>query len=605
MRIRIRIVLVVVAAAIIPVMVSAWTTLGVHQEAMERQGKELRMTASHLAAELVQSEVDGAIEALTGLVGSIDWAGLSDDEREGALWLIFGQSEDIGTVLLIDADGQRYGPVANYAGEDNNFDWGKHPKYSPQDFDDFAKGVRDTLRPDEAVVISQPIMLSGKTALPVSFSIPGAGRSSWLAVAFSLEPLCQRFDDRRPSKTEAYLLDSVGGSICPQQHYSDQVRLAIVSSGSGELQFSSGENMEMVAGIAVNALGWRAVISQPLALAQAPQKEIRQRSLYWIGVGLLGAFLAGIYLAGGVAKPVESLKKAAEAVQKGDYEQRISVQSNDEIGALGLAFNSMSEELKRWNGELHNRVESRTAELRSAQEELLEARKMSGLASLTSGVAHEINNPLTGVLTLAQAMLRKAKKGESVRDPEATLGSIVREAQRIARIVAEMALLDEASSDGHIDSSVYSIINNAVKNSGPVLEKSKAEIKIEVDDSDSLVFGNAAQLTMVLSKIVDNGIQSMQSDKGVLTIRTRVVDQQLVVIEVEDTGCGIPRELYSKVFEPFFSTKINWEGTGMGLALAHQIVHAHKGKIAIQSELGIGTTISITLPLASKRSHLA
>ena len=229
---------------------------------------------------------------------------------------------------------------------------------------------------------------------------------------------------------------------------------------------------------------------------------------------------------------------------------------------------------------------------------------MAAVASLSAGVAHEINNPLAGVLTLTQILLRKAKQGKSVKDPVSVLSSIETEAQRIADIVAQMRTLERSGKEGFMDQDLGELVEGIAERFSEQAQDAGVEIVVERGEAPQRVFANLAQLNEAIGNIVDNGIKAMSEAPGILTVRLRDLDDELLVLEVEDRGRGIPDDVIPRIFDPFFTTKEHWRGTGLGLSVAHQIIGSHNGLIKVESRVGEGSCFKITLPKASQRSHL-
>lgn len=607
MKIRTRILLVVLFVAIVPVVVTAWTSLGVHQRAFDRKLSELRAKGAQYGADLAEAEVGGAIGSIFGLAQrSADWPRLSPEEFDGVLWLLFSQLEEIAAVAVKRPDGMLAGPIAYLQEGAAVGEWAGHPELDATTAKSFVGGLvaRDT--DSGKVAIGEPFVAAGQTMIPIAFpvSVSGSDEPWVVGIALGLGALCSKVQERRPPGASAFLLDKQGHRLCAASGLLSIGPEAILGKDSKqEVSLASESGTESIASAASNGLGWLSIIAQPRAIADAPKKEIRNRSLFWVALGVVGACVAGVLLAGGIAGPIRRLEDAATEVKGGDFEHRIEVDSADELGSLANAFNSMSDEIQRWNSELNERVDVRTRELRDAQEQLLEARKQAAVASLSAGVAHEINNPLTGVLTLTQVMLRRAKQDKPVRDPVRVLSSIEREALRIAGIVEQMRALDE-SEEILMDQDVHDLIDEVTRAHEKLAADAGIEVRVEHGEGVPLVYCSARRLKEAISNIVDNGIKSMSRAPGTLTIRTRHVDGQLVIVEFTDTGCGIAEDVRGKIFEPFFTTKSNWQGTGLGLSVAQQAVVSHNGVLKVDSVEGEGTTLTMTIPAATKRAHL-
>ncbi|HYK89225.1 MAG TPA: cache domain-containing protein [Acidobacteriota bacterium] len=323
--------------------------------------------------------------------------------------------------------------------------------------------------------------------------------------------------------------------------------------------------------------------------------------LIFLGIALLGVALVcgvAITIAGSISRPIHDMAEAAKRVAEGDYSAQVSVTSKDEIGYLAECFNRMVRELSKATQELRqlaenleSKVEERTAQLKAMQGHLIQTEKLAAIGKLAAGVAHEINNPLTGILTNSSLMLQDLPSNDARRDD---LQIIVDETLRCRKIVK--GLLDFARQTKPqkqaVDLNVVlEDVFNLVRN-----QASFHDIELELDQDRRLpaVMADKDQMRQVVLNIVLNAAEAMPNG-GKIRASTRSDPQtNQVQISVQDNGPGIPDEVKSKIFEPFFTTKRT--GTGLGLAIAYGIMERHKGAISIDSTPGRGTTISLRIP---------
>jgi two-component system NtrC family sensor kinase len=307
-----------------------------------------------------------------------------------------------------------------------------------------------------------------------------------------------------------------------------------------------------------------------------------------------------------VTRPVRELVKETQKISIGDLSNGLSIKTKDEIGQLSSAFSRMTldlrkldEKLLEWGKTLEQKVEQRTEELRKTQNQLLQSEKMSSLGKLAAGVAHEINSPLTGILTYS-SLLSKAKKED---DPEKEdLEVIVNETNRCKRIVK--GLLDfarqtepqKALSDLNevIDKSVNLISHQAA------MQNVKIEKKIKPNLPKMMI--DTGQIQQVFINILLNAIEAMPRG-GTLTVSSETKDE-MATIQFTDTGIGIPEENLPKIFDPFFTTKKIGKGTGLGLSVSYGIIERHQGKLEVKSQVGKGTTFTVRLPIIEKTSEI-
>jgi two-component system NtrC family sensor kinase len=321
----------------------------------------------------------------------------------------------------------------------------------------------------------------------------------------------------------------------------------------------------------------------------------------FLGITLLGVALVSgvaIKIAGSISRPIHAMAEAAEKVAGGDYSPHVEVTSQDEIGHLAECFNRMvrelsraNQELRQWAVNLESKVDERTMQLKAMQSHLIQTEKLAAIGKLAAGVAHEINNPLTGILTNSSLMLQDLPAGDS---REEDLQVIVDETLRCRKIVK--GLLDFARQtkphkqsvdmNGVLDD-VFSLIRN---------QASFHDIELELEQSPGLpmVMADKDQMRQVVLNIVLNAAEAMPNG-GKIHVSTRLkAETGEVQISIRDNGPGIPDEIKNKIFEPFFTTKKT--GTGLGLAIAYGIIERHRGTILIDSAPSRGTTITLGIP---------
>jgi signal transduction histidine kinase len=350
------------------------------------------------------------------------------------------------------------------------------------------------------------------------------------------------------------------------------------------------------------------LVSQPERTAFAEVRAVATRTWYWVGVSALLALIVGGALARDVAKSVRKLVAGTEKIAGGAYEARLDATGGDELADLALAFNKMaaeigraSDEIKRWNRELEGRVAEKTSELAAAQELMLRSRSLAAMGTLGAGVAHEINNPLTGVLGAAQLLLMELGSDHPARK---LLKDIEAQAQRIRAIVANLLRVAQKEvGDELVAIDLNRVVEDALMLVGESeLKKEKIELERRLDPLPQLR-GNPLLLQEAIIELVTNARRAMPKG-GRLTLATSADNGGLASLRVTDTGRGIEPGIIDKIFDPFFTTKDNWTSTGMGLTLVHKIVEEHKGTIRVDSRPGAGATFTMTFPVAQK-AHLA
>ncbi len=331
----------------------------------------------------------------------------------------------------------------------------------------------------------------------------------------------------------------------------------------------------------------------------------RKRAL---GGAAVAAVVLGL-LVGWVARrqlirPVAALVQATRRVASREFETEIPVTWSGELGALATSFNEMTSSLRHARNDLHalmadleRQVHDRTAALRSAQDQLVRSEKLSSLGRLSASIAHEINNPLAGILTFAKLMVRTLDQGPPDETTRKTLVKnlhlVQRETERCTAIVRN--LLDFARErpltvkDVDVNAAVeeaLQLLANPIQLNDLTLEKQLAPLPPVRAD-----FG---QLRQACVNVVMNARDALPRG-GRIWVETRVASGgRFVELVFRDDGPGIPKEVLPKIFDPFFTTKE--KGTGLGLSVVYGIVERHGGTIDIRSEPGSGTEVVIRIP---------
>lgn len=314
----------------------------------------------------------------------------------------------------------------------------------------------------------------------------------------------------------------------------------------------------------------------------ASRSLIQSLSLVALGL-LLSAAVLGVGLSRRVTRNLERLSDTAKEIGQGRFDVHVDVDSRDEIGTLASSFNDMASELK-----------ARERALLESQAQLVQSEKLAAFGQLGAGIAHEVKNPLAGILGYVQLSLRKL-------DPEtplhANLKIVEKETKRCRTIIDNLLKFtrQEKVAMERIDP------NQVAEDTAMLVDHQLGmhRIRLEKELAKELprIVGNANQLQQVLLNIILNAEQAMEGNPGTVRIETEGKGDR-VEIRVRDTGPGIPKEIQARLFEPFFTTKPAGKGTGLGLSVSYGIVKDHKGDIIIESEPGKGTCFILRIPAA-------
>ena len=264
------------------------------------------------------------------------------------------------------------------------------------------------------------------------------------------------------------------------------------------------------------------------------------------------------------------------------------------IGVLTAMLTDRVEKEERVRIKLNIAYQELVRRLRENEEQLIQAEKLTSLGQMAASIAHEINNPLAGVLVYTQLLSKKVAgdtfKKEEALDYLSKMESAVSRCSRIIRNLLDFARQTEPMLR-LVD--INQVIEQVLSMVGHQAQLQNVEVVKEFSPSLPKVMADFDQLQQIFTNLTLNAIQAMP-DGGRLTIRSAAVDGE-VRIDVQDTGCGISKENMGKLFTPFFTTKAKGKGVGLGLAVVHGIIERHEGRIKVQSEVGKGTTFSVYL----------
>lgn len=300
---------------------------------------------------------------------------------------------------------------------------------------------------------------------------------------------------------------------------------------------------------------------------------------------------SGLFVFLVVHRPVRRLRNGTLKVAGGDLTYRLPVETGDELGALATSFNHMTEELDRAHRELIERT----------QNSLIQSEKMASLGRLAATVAHELNNPLFGVVTYARLAIKQIKRNSLPIDEKETLTEkltvIERESRRSGDIVKNLLTFARQAPHKVAEQDLNILIGRAVAVIKHRLELQQVTFETTLDPELPKLLCDEGQMQQVLLVLLVNAADSMPNG-GSLHVASGVrAEHSEVYVTVRDTGTGISREAMPHIFEPFFTTKAETQGSGLGLAIAHGIIAQHGGEIAVKTELGKGTEFTIALPL--------
>ena len=318
----------------------------------------------------------------------------------------------------------------------------------------------------------------------------------------------------------------------------------------------------------------------------------------------------GVFIWLFVHQPVKALIKGTRHIASGDLSYRMPVRSRTEIGRLAESFNYMSGELKQarealtdWAETLEVRVDQKAETLRQAQAKLAQSEKLASLGSLSAVVAHEINNPLSGVLTytkLVRKILQTGARPDQIHDMLKYLEAMESETARCGKIVSNLLAFSRQSAISIEYADLNAILEKTLFLIGHKLELQGIALVKELQGGLPSVLCEPDQIQQAIFAVLINAVEAM-SDGGTVTVKsTGVTDDKSggmwIEITITDSGAGISNDVFPHLFVPFFTTKENKKGVGLGLSVVYGIIKRHHGRIDVRSEPGGGATFVLALP---------
>ena len=357
-----------------------------------------------------------------------------------------------------------------------------------------------------------------------------------------------------------------------------------------------------------NILGF---IEADLSLGLIDEALLKQRlalTAYVILFVLVISLIVGIIIYKIISKPVQTLVTVMEKVSEGDLEHSVPINSTDEMGVLAKAFNSMIKDLKeardqreKWTNKLEEEIQKKTAEIERTHASLIQTEKLASLGRMAAGVAHEINNPLTGVVTFSHLLKKQFEPGS---DADKDINVIIEQAERCSKIINNLLTFARATPSEKGEVNINDVLSRTIFMIQNQAKFHHIKFDIRLEETQLVITGDTSQFQQIFLNMFINAADAMNG-RGTITVVTRSVKEEnkkFVEIEFTDEGCGIKEEDMSKLFEPFYTTKPVGKGTGLGLSVSHGIAKHLGGHIKVKSAVGKGTSFFVRLPLADQRA---
>jgi two-component system, NtrC family, sensor kinase len=635
-KLRTKLTLLALAFIALPVAISGYSSLHIAQNILRRALEQNELVIAKQVSGYAANHVENILSMLRVDARILDLTRSAQNEPPSpqalnqVLWLVYHQNDDFCAVAMFDEHGALIGKPASLEDPSRYESLKNHEPMRPTD----VEGVGLMAPLGAALSTGQgigPIFLGGPLRLPhvvlaVSFDPSYGGGKRILAAEVSLQRLANYVASLSTPDTDVKLLDSRGRLFAAGSNRRvDKLEpQRVPGAREGELppseivaEYVNGNRHLIGAYAPVAPWGFGAVVDKTVAEALGPVSVITWATFFWMGIAVLFGTPTAWLIARRLSDRVAALAAGSKQIAAGNLETRIGQDGRDELANLATSFNQMASsldaarkkitqqtnEIMAWNQTLEKRVEEKTNELRQAQDMLLRSRSLSALGELGAGVAHEINNPLTGALGIVQLLLADLPGGHPAVP---LLQDLEREALRIRKIVQNMLRLAQRQSGTETTPVELSrTLDDAIELCGPS-DLSGAGIEvIRRYEAAPPVRASATQLEEAFIQLIQNARAAMLGQRGgKLTLEIKPIENKLVRVVVSDTGVGISAENLPRIFDPFFTTRSSdRSGSGLGLSFVHRIVEDNGGTIQAESMPGSGTKFTLTFPVDVGRAH--
>ncbi len=604
MKIRTKLLMLLVLGAVVPLALSHFFSVRMTVGAMRKLVSRSMVASAELAAGRVQERVHSALRELSNAAESVPFESFSGDELARALEIPYRQISAATAVALLDERGDALAPPFRLAGDEARLL--ERESVTAADLERFASHVPLELALSANVALG-PVYrsASGRPRMVAATAFPALGREQrWvLAVELALDELCEMIAAlEQPGRQRAALVDIRGKRAC-----------LAAESEEGRGAFGGADLPKLETGVAVRraradgkpvldavveipVTAWRLALERPEELVMEPIDRTLTWTALWAGVALLIAIAGGVVLARGLTGPIAELERAARRVADGEYDQDLEVRGRDEVGKLSAAFNKMTAEIRAWNAELIERVEDRTRALREAQDQVVQGQKLAAIGELGAGVAHEINNPLTGVIGTAQLLRPELEQGS---DQEEMCRAIIADARRVAEVVDGLLRYSQTRVDAEMQSvDAAEILDGAAEGFAARIEERGVEVAKSFE-GDCRINAVASELELACRHLIDNALRAMPAG-GRMRLEIHRVEGGAIELSVVDDGVGMDDETRERARDAFFTSEPPGSGhQGVGLALVQRVVAEHEGRLVLESAPGEGTRVSMYFPGAT------
>lgn len=623
-----------IGVAVVPLAIAGYSSARISQGALRQAIEEHELMVARQVAEFVSNHLGNLQATLAIETRVLDLTGQgssapSPELLRKFLQFVYHQNDDFSAVAALDVRGESIVPPAWQQAPRAQAAFGNHEAMRSEDLVLFKRltPILDVLQEGTGI---GPVFLAGSAHKPHTLLAvkvePAAPQEEpqVIAAQISLRRMDGYLATLASPDSEILLLDResrVVASSAGTRRLSPKpvpaARAKTLPHQEMIAEYRDGGRLVIGAYAPASAYRMGVLVERSLESALSPVRRLGWATVYWMSISALVAAVVGAALARTLSGRVGALAQGARRIAQGKLDTQLEVPSRDELGELAQAFNAMAtsldaarheilrqtDEIVVWNQTLERRVEEKTKELREAQDLLLRSRSLAAIGSLGAGVAHEINNPLTGVLGLAQLLLSDLPEDHPAR-PMVT--DIVTQATRIQGIVSNLLrLAQKQAREDFQPLDLSRVVDDALELCGlQALSEAGVQVVRRIPSPSPPIRGSAVQLQAALIQLIQNA-QGAMGGGGTLTLETSAPEPKILRLRVCDTGRGIKPEVLPRIFDPFFTTKERRTDTGIGLSVVHKIIEDHGGTIRVESEVGRGTTFWLTFPIDQGASHLA
>ena len=543
------------------------------------------MLAGSISAE-VRASVDTLADKLR-FFGAEQVASQETSDRRAAA--LFDADDDVLSlqVFLRDARGQ-YAPYYQFTDVHRLSELGLEPEQ-------LDEAHTKSPLPIESVLTRRVVVLNASVAPGLALlRVSTATADGSVVVSADVQPDRLLHEVRSTDVYRVYLVDGAGRLLAHPDTarviaHEDASQNPVVKDALGSAMTTGAREYDAPSGTLVASFA-RVGVGNISVVVEAPRDEVfrasteltRRSLLFALGTVAL-TLLVAVYFSRQVTQPLRALEQTMQRISRGELGVEVDIRSSNEIGSLAESFNQMSRELSH-----------RAEELDQKNAQLVQSEKLSAIGELSAGLAHEVKNPMVGIVGFAQL----GQESTSLDEAKEYFQLIDSDAQRANGILQN--LLEFARPpDVEVELLEFNqVVQGAVKLTAHQLQLNGVRLHTSLGEGLPPVKGNGNQLRQVLLNLMMNASQAMdgQAEKH-LYVETKGGDAG-VQVSVRDTGPGISEEVKRRLFEPFFTTKKRGEGTGLGLSVSASIIDAHRGELRVESDLGHGSTFFIRLPAA-------